>query len=96
MMKKLIISEGKNDIIFLRKTLLDKLKFPEDKIKFYNQKENTPIGRKKTIESDYVNSFTQETSPYNILAKSEGSKHDAMRALYNFGSSLICGVCHPT
>lgn len=73
-MKTVVITEGKNDNIFMKKMTLDKLKFNEAKIKFYNQKDNAQKADKKHEEHILLGSFFEKHSPYETLIKAEGGK----------------------
>jgi hypothetical protein len=75
-MKKLIISEGKEDTAFLKEIIED----------YYNgwninifDIESKPKESRVNIESKEIRNFQQRWNPYEILLKSEGGKPNLMQ-----------------
>ena len=90
-MKKVIICEGKNDGVLLKK-LFKKLKVDDEHIKIFSQK-NVTIKTKKHDESNVLRSFMKRSiyNPKKILIKLEGGKDSATKI---FCRELINCLCH--
>jgi len=82
-MKKLMLCEGKHDTEFL-KQFFEKLQVPQNKIKFFDQKERDILVDLKRAESRYIARFIQKTSPHDILVKSEAGKPKVINAFSDF------------
>ena len=73
-MKRIILSEGKNDTIFLKELLTKKLAIDESKILFFDQNSQSIKKNLKFLEDRYFERLDSEWMPYNLLVKSEGGK----------------------
>lgn len=87
-MKTLILSEGKNDRKFI-KGLYVRHKIHEDKIRFFDQKERDILKELERAESKYLRSFFEDSSPFEILVKSEGGKSKVITVFSKFMSYLF-------
>jgi len=86
-MKKLIICEGKHDNIFM-----DKLSIRlnvKDKTKIFRQEECSRLRQKNHAETICLNSFFQDSSPYEILVKSESGKDAVYKVFSKIMESLF-------
>ncbi|MFH1895674.1 MAG: hypothetical protein ABIJ74_03830 [archaeon] len=73
-MKNIILSEGKNDIIFLKELLIKKMVIEESNILFFDQNSEDVKKNLKFIEDKYFNKLQSEWLTYKLLVKSEGGK----------------------
>lgn len=74
-MKRLILSEGHNDTIFLKEMLINKLVlFKKDEVLFFDQNPEELHEPQKFIEDRYFKKLDSHWLTYKLLAKSEGGK----------------------
>jgi len=74
-MKRIILSEGKNDTIFLKELLTKKLTiFKENEILFFDQNAEETYKNTKFLEDKYFDKLDSEWMPFKLLVKSEGGK----------------------
>jgi len=73
-MKRVILSEGKNDTIFLKELLTKKMAIEESKILFFDQNSQDIEKNLKFLEDIYFDKLQSEWMEYKLLVKSEGGK----------------------
>lgn len=73
-MKRIILSEGENDTIFLKELLIKKLAIEENKVLFFDQNSQDIEKNLKHLEDKYFRKLSYDWSPYELLVKSEGGK----------------------
>lgn len=73
-MKRIILSEGKNDTIFLKELLTKKMVIEESKILFFDQNSQDIEKNLKFLEDRYFDKLQSEWMTYKLLVKSEGGK----------------------
>jgi hypothetical protein len=88
-MKRLILSEGKNDTIFLKELLTTKMRIEENKILFFDQDSHMKAENLKFLQDRYFDKLQSEWMPYELLAKSEGGK----TKIIDITVSKLCYLC---
>ena len=73
-MKRIILSEGENDTIFLKELLTEKMNIEESRILFFDQNPENIKKNLKFLEDKYFDKLDSEWMPYKLLVKSEGGK----------------------
>lgn len=74
-MKRIILSEGENDTIFLKELLTKKMtNFGENEILFFDQNPENIKKDLKFLEERYFERLDTPWMPYKLLVKSEGGK----------------------
>ena len=75
-MKRIILSEGRNDTIFLKELLTRKMDFEEDKIIFFDQNSQDNKKNQKNLEDKFFSKLETEWEGHRLLllVKSEGGK----------------------
>lgn len=74
-MKRLIISEGSHDNLFIRTLLYTKFSKDKSKIGSFDQCTRDTNNILKTSQQRCLSSFYEKTSPYEILVKTEAGKN---------------------
>lgn len=77
-MKRIILSEGENDTIFLKELLTQKMAIEESKILFFDQNPTDDGKKLRFIEENYFERLESEWLPFELLVKSEGGKSKVM------------------
>jgi len=73
-MKRIILSEGENDTIFLRELLTTKIGLREEKLLFFDQDTRSNLERNRFAQQHYFTRLEEDSREYEILAKSEAGK----------------------
>ncbi len=80
-MKRIILSEGRNDTIFLRELLVTKIPIEEHKILFFDQSSRNGIKHLRRAQDTSFNEFSDDWRRYEILAKSEGGQEKILTVM---------------
>jgi hypothetical protein len=88
-MKRIIISEGENDTIFL-KEMLSGLSIEEKKILPFDQLTKNNFKEKKFLQDRYFEKLETEWMNFDILLKSEGGKPNVV----NVTITKLCYLCN--
>lgn len=87
-MKKLILCEGKHDGIFLKK-LFPKINIPVSDVRVYDQETRSKLKDLRNAETNELNKFSGDYSPYKIMVKSEAGKDKAIDIFSRYLSYCI-------
>ena len=87
-MKTIILSEGKNDRKFI-KCFFERHGINGDKIQFFDQEEKSILKELDRAESNYLRNFFEDSSPFEVLVKSEGGKTKVIRIFSDFMHHLF-------
>ena len=88
-MKRIILSEGKNDTIFLKELLTIKTLIEESKILFFDQNSQDKESNSKFLQDRYFEKLQSEWLLYELLVKSEGGK----TKIINVTAAKLCYLC---
>lgn len=80
-MKRIIISEGKHDNLFLVNLLTKNLKIPKEQILSFDQNTSDSLKMLKYRETYYFEKLRDKWRNYKILIKSENGKNNVIKVL---------------
>jgi len=88
-MKRIILSEGKNDTIFLEELMTERTHLDKQKILFFDQDSGARAKDLKFFQDRYFDKLQSEWLHYELLAKSEGGK----TKIIGVTISKLCYLC---
>ncbi len=82
-MKRVIVTEGQNDILFLKELLPTKIYVDENKILFFDHESGDKLVKVKHAQKKCFDKFDSGLKRYEILAKSEGGKDKIITVIHH-------------